>query len=78
MEENPTRICELLVGLGDVEVLGVEDACPGMLLWLSSGLLGEPGHEDSMNLLYPERDNLTTAELTTGNHHRGSTPKPTT
>ena len=26
MEENPTRICELLVGLGDVEVLGVEDA----------------------------------------------------
>ena len=28
MEENPTRICELLVGLGDVEVLGVDDA-PG-------------------------------------------------
>ena len=28
MEENPTRICELIVGLGDVEVLGVDDA-PG-------------------------------------------------
>ena len=26
MEENPTRICELLIGLGDVEVLGVDDA----------------------------------------------------
>ena len=25
MEVDPTRICELLVGLGDVEVLGVED-----------------------------------------------------
>ena len=25
MEENPTCICELIVGLGDVEVLGVED-----------------------------------------------------
>ena len=24
MEDNPTRVCELLVGLGDVEVLGVE------------------------------------------------------
>ena len=28
MEENPTRICELLVGLGDVEVLSVDDV-PG-------------------------------------------------
>ena len=28
VEENPTRICELIVGLGDVEVLGVDDA-PG-------------------------------------------------
>ena len=28
MEVDPTRVCELLVGLGDVEVLGVEDeAC---------------------------------------------------
>ena len=26
MEVDPTRVCELLVGLGDVEVLGVEDA----------------------------------------------------
>ena len=26
MECDPTRVCELLVGLGDVEVLGVEDA----------------------------------------------------
>ena len=25
METNPTRVCELLVGLGDVEVLGVDD-----------------------------------------------------
>ena len=25
MESNPTRVCELIVGLGDVDVLGVED-----------------------------------------------------
>ena len=25
MEFDPTRVCELLVGLGDVEVLGVDD-----------------------------------------------------
>ena len=25
MECDPTRVCELLVGLGDVEVLGVDD-----------------------------------------------------
>ena len=31
MEENPTRICELIVGLGDVEVLGVDDAPGGPL-----------------------------------------------
>ena len=31
MEENPTRICELIVGLGDVEVLGVDDAPAGPL-----------------------------------------------
>ncbi len=31
MEENPTRICELIVGLGDVEVLGVGDAPGGPL-----------------------------------------------
>ena len=31
MEENPTRVCELIVGLGDVEVLGVEDAPGGPL-----------------------------------------------
>ena len=31
MEENPTRICELIVGLGDVEVLGVDDEAPGTL-----------------------------------------------
>ena len=31
MEENPTRICELIVGLGDVEVLGVDDALGGPL-----------------------------------------------
>ena len=34
--------------------------------------------EDSMSLLYPQRDSLATAELTAGHHHRGSTPKPTT
>ncbi|MYB24014.1 MAG: IS256 family transposase [Acidimicrobiia bacterium] len=34
--------------------------------------------EDSMSLLYPQRDSLATAELTVGNHHRGSTQKPTT
>ncbi len=27
---------------------------------------------------YPERDTIATAELTVGNHHRGSTKKPTT
>ncbi len=25
MEQDPTRICELLVGLGDVDVVGVDD-----------------------------------------------------
>ena len=25
MEQDPTRICELLVGLGDVGVVGVDD-----------------------------------------------------
>jgi len=34
--------------------------------------------EDSMSLLYPERDTIATAELTAGNHHRGSTQNPTT
>ena len=34
--------------------------------------------EDSMSLLYPQRDTIATAELTVGNHHRGSTQKPTT
>ena len=33
MEENPTRICELIVGLADVDVLGVDDA-PGWPLAL--------------------------------------------
>ena len=32
MVENPTRICELLVGLGDVEVLGVEGLPVGALV----------------------------------------------
>ena len=31
-----------------------------------------------MSHLYPERDTIATAELTVGNHHRGSTQKPTT
>ena len=31
MEENSTRICELIVGLGDVEVLGVDDVAGGPL-----------------------------------------------
>ena len=31
MEENPSRICELLVGLGEVEVLGVDDEPAGPL-----------------------------------------------
>jgi len=34
--------------------------------------------EDSMSLLYPERDAIPTAELTTGNQHRRSTRQPTT
>ena len=32
MEENPTRVCELLVGLGEVDVVGVEDAPGGPLV----------------------------------------------
>ena len=31
MEENPTRVCELIVGLGEVEVLGVDDEAGGAL-----------------------------------------------
>ena len=31
MECDPTRVCELLVGLGDVEVLGVDDTAKGPL-----------------------------------------------
>ena len=31
MEENPTRMCELIIGLGDVEVLGVDGAPSGPL-----------------------------------------------
>ena len=31
MEENPTRVCELIVGLGDVEPLSVDDAPGGPL-----------------------------------------------
>jgi len=30
--ENPTRVCELIVGLGDVEVLGVDDEAAGPLV----------------------------------------------
>ena len=32
METNPTRVCELIVGLGDVEVLGVDDEAGGPLV----------------------------------------------
>ena len=32
MVENPLRICELLVGLGEVEVLGVDDEVAGSLV----------------------------------------------
>ena len=31
MECDPTRVCELLVGLGDVEIVGVDDAAEGQL-----------------------------------------------
>ena len=31
MDENPTRICELIVGLGEMEVLGIDDASGGPL-----------------------------------------------
>ena len=41
MEENPTRVCELIVGLGDVEVLGVDDA-PGGPLALHIRTRGRP------------------------------------
>ena len=41
MEANLTRLCELIVGLGDVEVLGVDDA-PGGSLALS-GVAGVSG-----------------------------------
>ena len=32
MEQDPTRICELLVGLGDVDVVGVVDEPSGPLV----------------------------------------------
>ena len=32
MEENPTRICELMVGLGEVDVVGVDDEADGPLV----------------------------------------------
>ncbi|MCY4632881.1 MAG: hypothetical protein OXE75_18635, partial [bacterium] len=32
MESNPTRVCELIVGLGDVDVLGVVDEPDGPLV----------------------------------------------
>ena len=41
MEENPTRVCELIVRLGDVEVLGVDDA-PGGPLVLHIRTRGRP------------------------------------
>ena len=31
MECDPTRICALLVGLGDVEIVGVDDGAEGLL-----------------------------------------------
>ena len=31
MEENPTRICELIVGLGEVDVVGVDDEPDALL-----------------------------------------------
>ena len=31
MECDPTRVCELLVGLGDVEIVGVDDGAEGPL-----------------------------------------------
>ena len=34
METDPTRMCELLVGLPDVSVLGVDDEVNGFLLHL--------------------------------------------
>ena len=32
MEQDPTRMCELLVGLGDVDVVGVDDELSGPLV----------------------------------------------
>ena len=32
MEQDPTRVCELLVGLGDVDVVGVDDEPSGLLV----------------------------------------------
>ena len=32
MEQDPTRMCELLVGLGEVDVLGVDDELSGPLV----------------------------------------------
>ena len=47
MEKNSTRICELIVGPGDVEVLGVDDALGEPLLshirtrsWPACGICG--------------------------------------
>ena len=38
MEVNPTRMCELLVGLPDVTVLGVVDGATGLAVHIESRL----------------------------------------
>ena len=32
MEIDPTRMCELLIGLPDIDVIGVDDPDPGRLV----------------------------------------------
>ena len=43
METNPIRVCELLVGLPDVTVLGVDDDAEGPLRVHVEARLGRPG-----------------------------------
>ena len=43
MEVDPARVCELLVGLGDVEVLGVEEVAGAPLRVHIRGRAPRPG-----------------------------------
>jgi hypothetical protein len=47
VEVDPTRVCELLVGLPDVNVLGVIDD-PGGALWVARPRISRPTDVNAM------------------------------